>query len=132
MSPDLTLLGSRLLIAFLFLGSGIGKIKGDQESRDAIAGLGFPAPGIVEKLTGLFLVLCSAALIFGVGTRIAGTLLAVFVFVVTPLLLRFWAVGDPAVSNKMKQGFVSNLAIIGGIAALVTAGPGAFALMPST
>lgn len=132
MSPDVTLLGSRLLIAFLFLGSGIGKIKGDQESRNAIASLGFPAPDAVERMTGLFLVACAAALVLGVGTRIAGVLLALFVLVVTPLILRFWSVEDPIVSTKMKQGFVSNLAIIGGIAALVTAGPGAFALMPST
>lgn len=129
---NVTLLIARLMMALLFFAGGIPKLLGEPGARQAIENLGLPAAGLLERLTGLFLVVGAAMLAAGVGTRFAAALLAAFVIVVTPLLLRFWAVEDPRQSAQMMQAFAGNVGVTGGLLAFAAIGPGTLALFPTT
>lgn len=132
MSSDIVLLLARLLMAALFLASGMPKLLGEPAEAKAIADLGFPAAGILLRLTGFGLVAGAAMLAFGAWTRVAAASLALFVVVVTPLFLRFWRVDDALQRVKLLQAFLGNVGITGGLLAFAATGPGGLALLPGS
>ena len=132
MSANVILLIARLLMAVLFFASGMPKLLGEPGERKAIADLGFPAVGVLQRLAGLCLVAGAAMMALGAGTRLAAALLAAFVVVVTPLFLRFWRAEDPLQRIKMIQAFLGNVGITGGLLAFTVVGPGGLALLPAT
>lgn len=132
MSSDLILLIARLMMAALFFAGGITKLLGEPAGRAAIAGLGLPAAGSLNRLAGLCLVGGSAMLASGVGTRLAAALLAAFVALVTPLFLRFWAADEPVQRAKLMQAFLGNIGVVGGLLAFAAVGPGGLSLLPAT
>jgi putative oxidoreductase len=121
------LLAVRLLVAPLFIYSGVGKILafGLTASRlpGGEAGLGMllAAGAIVVELG------CSTALILGIWTRWASLILIAFTIAATLMFHNFWASPAPQVQVQTIN-FLKNLGLIGAFAMIAAFGPGSFSL----
>ena len=121
------LLLARLLLAPLFLYSGIGKILafGLTASRlpGGEGGLGsFMAAGSIVIELG-----CAAALILGIWTRWAAIILIAFTIAATLMFHQFWAVPAPQVQGQTIN-FLKNLGLIGACAMIAVFGAGSYSL----
>jgi putative oxidoreductase len=121
------LLLARLLLAPLFLYSGIGKILafGLTASRlpGGEGGLGsFMAAGSIIIELG-----CATALILGIWTRWAASILIAFTIAATLMFHQFWAVPAPQVQGQTIN-FLKNLGLIGACAMIAVFGAGSYSL----
>jgi len=112
----------RLLLATIFLLSGVGKVLAAQGTVAYIASVGLPLPHV--SYFGAVLVELGGGLLLAVGyhARIAAAALAVF-SVVTALIFHN-ALGD---QNQLFH-FLKDLAIAGGLLQVAAFGAGSFSL----
>ena len=119
MQSALPLVG-RILLAILFILSGLFKLAGPAGTQGYIASVGVPAPllayivAVVVELGG------GVLLLVGYRVRFAATALAIFT--VAAALLFHHAFGD---QNQFIH-FVKNLAITGGLLQVIAFGAGSF------
>jgi putative oxidoreductase len=121
------LLLARLLLAPLFIYSGIGKILafGLTASRlpGGEGGLGsFMAAGSIAIELG-----CAAAIILGIWTRWAAIILIAFTIAATLMFHQFWAVPAPQVQGQTIN-LLKNLGLIGAFAMIAVFGAGPYSL----
>lgn len=114
----------RILIAALFLPTGIGKITGFEGTVGYIASAGLPLPALGAVIAILVEVLGSVALIVGFQTRIAALVLALFTLAANVCFHPFWAVA-PEQAFVTQLLFFKNIAVIGGLLILAATGAGA-------
>ena len=69
--------------------------------------------GIAMELVGVVLVLANW------HARIGALLLIIFTVLATAIFLRFWQQRDPVRKGMMRNGFLSNVAIVGGLLLLL-------------
>ena len=118
----LTLAG-RVLLALLFLPAGLSKIAGFAGTVGYISAMGVPFAALCAVIAIVVEVGGGLALIAGFQTRWVALGLAVFTLVITPIFHAFW--GIPADQVMMQQtNFFKNLALVGGLLALASAGAG--------
>lgn len=124
--PAITLL-SRLLVAWLFLPAGIGKIAGFAGTVGYIASKGLPAAEWAAALTIVVEVGGSLLLIAGFKTRWAAWVLAFFTLAAAFIFHNYW--GVPAEQVAAQQiNFSKNIAIAGGLLAIAAWGAGAWSV----
>jgi putative oxidoreductase len=125
-SADIVLLIGRILLGWIFVRSGYGKlfnieaVAAGYTSRGiplAIAYLAVP----VEFFGGL-------ALMFGFATRYAAIVMAVFVVAATLTSHRYWEFADAAARRAQDSSFYKNMALLGGFLFLFVAGAGRVSL----
>jgi putative oxidoreductase len=121
------LLLARLLLAPLFLYSGIGKILafGLTASRlpGGEGGLGsLMAAGSIAVELG-----CATALILGIWTRWVALILIAFTVAATLMFHNFWASPAPQVQGQTIN-FLKNLGLIGAFAMIAVFGAGPYSL----
>lgn len=120
-------LASRFLLAALFLPAGISKVTGFAGTVGYISSVGLPLPTVAAAVAIAVEVLGSLALIFGLGTRVAALALAVFTLVASFFFHAYWSL--PADQQMMQQlMFYKNVAVSGGLLALVAFGAGGWSL----
>jgi putative oxidoreductase len=120
-------LGSRLLLALLFLPAGISKITGFAGTVGYITAMGLPLPTLAAIVAIVVEVGGGLALLLGFGTRFAALALAAFTVVATFGFHAFWAV--PAEQQMVQQlMFFKNLAVVGGLLGIAAWGAGALSL----
>src|SRR6516165_1660946 len=112
----------RVLLAVLFLLSGVQKLFAPAMIQGYIASAGMPAPSAVYMLTVLVEIGAGALLLAGLLTPLAAWILAVFT--VAAALIFHRALGDP---NQFVH-FMKNIAIEGGLLHVAGLGAGAFSL----
>jgi putative oxidoreductase len=125
-TADIILLVARILMGWIFVRSGFGKLF----DVGAVAA-SFPPRGIpafmayisvpVEFFGGL-------ALMFGLATRYVAVLMALFVLIATFTSHRYWDVTDVATRRIQDTNFYKNMAILGGICFLFAVGAGRLSL----
>ena len=124
---DKVLLAARLLVAPLFIYSGIGKILAFEVTAGRLPGGagGFgsvlAACAIVIELGG------SLALILGIYTRCVAIAFIVFTVLASVMFHNFWA-SPPAQVIPQTVNFLKNLGLLGLFAMIAAFGPGAYAL----
>jgi putative oxidoreductase len=126
-TQDKVLLAARLLVAPLFIYSGIGKVLAFAATAARLpggdGGFGsFLAAGSIVIELG-----ASLALILGIWTRCAALALIVFIILATGMFHNFWA-SPPAQVTAQTINFLKNLGLIGLFAMIWAFGPGAYAL----
>ena len=121
------LLVARLLLAYVFLPAGIGKITGFEGTVGYIASQGLPVPQLLAIAAIVAEVGGGLALIVGFQTRLAGWGLAIFTVAAAVLFHHYWDI-DAAQAAAQKLNFVKNLGIAGGLLALSVAGAGAWSV----
>jgi putative oxidoreductase len=123
---DKVLLAARLLVAPLFIYSGIGKVLAFGATAARLPGGeafgSFLAAGSIAIELG-----CSLALILGLYARCAALVLIVFTILATLMFHNFWA-SPPAAVTAQTVNFLKNLGLIGLFAMIWAFGPGAYAL----
>jgi len=118
MTNNLLLLVGRILLSILFLVSGAGKFGAMGPALAGMFGqMGLPAPLLLAYLVGLCEIVGGLALLTGIQIRAASLLLAGWC-VLTGIVVHGGAPID----------LMKNIALAGGLLALATTSPGAFAL----
>jgi putative oxidoreductase len=125
-TSDIVLLIGRVMLGWIFVRSGYGKLF----DIGAVAAT-FPPRGIpmfmayisvpVEFFGGL-------ALIFGLATRYVVLVMAVFMLVATFSSHRYWEFTDAAQRRVQDGNFWKNIAMLGGFAFLFVSGAGRLSL----
>jgi putative oxidoreductase len=127
---DLLLLAARGLIATMFFASARDKFRLDPAELRQIESLHLPVPKVLAILVGTFEVAAGAGLVLGVYLRLVALILALFVAVVSVLFVRFWSFkGAPETRTLLRNVFLANCAVTGGLICLAVAGPGKLALV---
>ena len=119
-----SLLG-RVLIAWLFIPSGIAKLIGFAGISAYIASKGVPLPQVCAALAVAAELGLGLLVLAGWQSRWATLGLAVFVVVITPIFHNFWEM-PAAQAMLQKQAFNKNVAVIGGLLLLAAFGPGRY------
>jgi putative oxidoreductase len=127
MNYNPTALIARILMSVMFLVSGNSKITCFDGTVGYIGSVGLPMATALAAAAAAVELLAALALIIGWKTRWAALALAVFTAAATVFFHNFWAM--PASEQMMQQiSFVKNLAVIGGLLLLASAGPGAWSV----
>ncbi len=124
---SLGLLLSRICLSAVFIASGINKIFNYDETIQYMASKGltylpfmYTGAVIVELIAGL-------CLLAGIKTRLSALILLLFLIPTTYLFHDFWNVSPEAYRLQLIM-FMKNLAIAGGLLALMSTGGGRLAL----
>jgi putative oxidoreductase len=118
---------ARVLLALMFILAGFGKIGGFSGTAGYIASKGLPLPQLVAVLTIAVELGGGLAVLAGLYTRWAALALALFTLAASVLFHNWWAfpAEQQMVQNLM---FMKNVAVAGGMLALVAFGAGAWSI----
>jgi len=110
---DFVLLIARVLVAFMFLGSGSNHLK----QADAMTGYAqfkkVPMPKLSVQLSGVILLLGGLSVILGVWTDIGAIALAVLLVLMAVKMHDYWN-ADEASKQVEMIGFLKNISMAGG------------------
>ena len=122
----LALLG-RILLAVVFVPAGFSKIAGFAGTVGYATAMGLPLPQVGVAIALVIELFGGLALLLGWGTRWAALALAVFTLVASFFFHAYWSL--PADQQMMQQlMFYKNVAVSGGLLALVAFGAGGWSL----
>ena len=117
----------RLLLAYLFIPAGIGKLTGFAGTVGYITSKGLPMPEVAAGLAIVVELGVGLMLLVGFQTRWAALVLTLFTLAAGFFFHNYWAVpADQAMVQQLM--FNKNLAIAGGLLAFVAFGAGGFSL----
>lgn len=126
-NPNALAFFGRILLAPVFLLSGIGKLRGFEGTVAYISSAGLPLPAVAAAAALALEIVASVALILGYRTRWAALALAAFSLVAAFLFHNYWAM-PPADQIVQQIMFLKNLAIAGGLLMLAAHGPGSWSV----
>jgi putative oxidoreductase len=125
---DLVLLLARLLMAALFLPSGISKLLGFSGFAASLASKGLPYPEAWAAAAVAIEVLGPIALILGFLPRWTALLLLAFVVMASGTTHRYWEFTEATARRAQEINFYKNVGIIAGLLFYFVSGPGAWSL----
>lgn len=125
---NLALLCGRILLAVLFLPSGVRKLMDLGGTTNYMTRMGVPAPDAMALAAGVAEIAIPALLLLGVLPRVVAVITGGFVLVATLTAHRFWEITDPAAQMMQQIQFLKNVGLIGGTMFYFVAGAGAFSL----
>lgn len=135
MAKNYILLIARILLSFMFILSGFGKLSDPAGTAGMIAGAGLPAATALTYLAGIFELASGLLVLVGFQTRLVGWALAAFcvftalVFHTGTVAVPGWPEGALGWINTLNQIMVmKNLTLAGAYIFLATFGPGAISL----
>ncbi len=123
----LTALVGRLLIAAIFLVSGTQKLIDTAGAAGYMTQAGVPYASTLAIVAGIAEVAGGLALVFGFLTRLAATLLVIYMFIITFVMHAFWNF-EGAEAKMQMVNFVKNLAVIGGTMQVAASGPSRYSI----
>jgi len=119
---NLAALAGRILLALIFLQSGIEKFVYYSGTLGYMTKAGLPFPQVLLVASGIIETACALALILGWKTRLAAIGLVIWMIPVTLLF------HNPAGGQEAMIHFMKNIAITGGLLVLFASGPGVWSL----
>lgn len=117
----------RVLLALIFLTSGVGKLFAFAGTAQYMASMGMPAPSVFLVVAIIIEVLGALSVIVGFKARCGAAALIVFTVVATAVFHQFWTLEGMERQIQMIM-FMKNLSMIGGLLLVIAFGPGRFAL----
>ena len=124
---DTLALVGRLLLAWLFVPAGFGKIAGFSGAVGYATSVGLPLPEVGVAVGLLIELLGGLMLLVGFMVRPAAVLLAFFTLVASFFFHAYWSLpADQAIMQQLM--FNKNLAISGGLLAFAAFGAGRWSL----
>jgi putative oxidoreductase len=125
---DAVLFVGRLLLATLFLPSGISKAMGFAAFSASLAAKGLPYADAWAIAAVAIEVLGPIALILGVVPRWTALALIAFVIMATATTHRYWEFADAAARRAQEINFYKNVGIVAGLLFYFVSGAGAWSL----
>jgi putative oxidoreductase len=122
-----TALIGRILIAAIFITSGIAKLTDPAGAAGYMNGVGIGNADTLVYVAGVAELAGGLSLLFGFLTRIGAMGLIVFLAITTLFFHNFWAMTGAEAKTQMVQ-FMKNLAIMGGLFTIVAMGPGRYSV----
>jgi putative oxidoreductase len=119
---NLAALAGRILVALIFLQSGIEKFVHYSGTLGYMTRAGLPFPQVLLVVSGIVETACALALILGWKARPAALVLVAWMIPVTLIF------HNPAAGQDAMIHFMKNVAITGGLLMLFAFGPGAWSL----
>lgn len=121
------LLVGRVLLAYIFVVAGFGKIGSFSATAAYMASKGLPISEVL--LVATIVIELLGGLMVALGWKARWAALAIFVFMIPTTLIfhAFWAV-DPEQVRAQTIQFNKNLAIMGGMLYVAIVGPGRYGL----
>jgi putative oxidoreductase len=124
---DVAALLGRILLAFMFVVAGWGKLTGFAGTVGYVASAHVPMPEVATALALVVELGGGLLLVFGWKARWAALALAGFTLVASLVFHDFWnKSGDEAMTNQLF--FFKNVAVIGGMLMVFAFGPGRLSL----
>ena len=123
--PDFAALAGRVLIALIFLLSGIDKFVHYAPTLGYMQKVGLPFPELLLIASAIIETVAALAIIAGWKTRWAAAALFLWMIPVT------WVFHNPAGGQEQMAHFMKNVSIMGGLLVLWAMGPGALSLRRS-
>ena len=120
---DAILLLGRLLVAAMFLPSGISKLSNFQGFSQSLADKGLPHPELWAVAAVAVEVLGPIALILGIFPRVTALVLIAFVIAATATSHRYWEYQEPQ-RRAQEINFFKNVGVMGGLLFYFVSGPG--------
>jgi putative oxidoreductase len=125
---DAMLALGRVIIALIFVGSGIEKFMDLGGTASEIASKNLPFPDVLAVLTATLESVGGLLIIVGWQTRIAALALALFTAVAGYFFHDFWHLPPGGQHTDAMIHFMKNVSIIGGLLMLAAAGAGRYSL----
>ena len=122
-TQDVIALVGRILIAYLFIPAGFGKLMGFAGTVGYVASSGLPLPQVGAAIAILVELGVGIAFLLGYKTRIAAIVLAVFTVLAAVFFHKYWSAPD-AMKMMQQINFNKNIAIAGGLLGFAAFGPG--------
>jgi putative oxidoreductase len=119
---NLAALAGRILLALIFLQSGIEKFVHYSGTLGYMTRAGLPFPQVLLVASGIVETACALALIIGWKARPAALVLVAWMIPVTLIF------HNPAAGQDAMIHFMKNVAITGGLLMLFAFGPGAWSV----
>lgn len=117
----------RILIAFIFVFAGYGKITGFEGTVGYIASKGMPVPQLAAIGAILIEVGGGLMLVLGLKARWAAAALFVFTLLTALIFHDFWAAAADQAQNQMIH-FMKNVSMAGGLLYVLVHGSGPLSL----
>ncbi|HEY6754659.1 MAG TPA: DoxX family protein [Pseudolabrys sp.] len=125
---DAMLAVGRILIALIFVSSGIEKFIDLGATASAIGSKGLPYPNALAVLTAIVEFFGGVLIIVGWQTRLVALALAVFCAVAAYFFHDFWNMPSGQQHTNNMIHFMKNVSIIGGFLMLCAVGAGRYSL----
>ncbi|WP_295984018.1 DoxX family protein [uncultured Variovorax sp.] len=126
-AQDTLALIGRILIAYLFIPAGIGKIMGFAGTVGYITSVGLPLPEVGAVIAIIVELGFGIALLLGFKTRLTAIVMAIFTVAAALFFHKYWSAPD-AMKMMQQINFNKNIAIAGGLLALAAFGAGRFSI----
>lgn len=118
---------SRTLLAGIFIGSGIDKLKNPKQTTEYMKAYGIPLRNVALPVASAVEILGGLSLLTGYKSRYAASVLLGMLVPTTFIFHRFWS--EPEDQKKMQQiNFMKNHAIMGGLLQIAAHGAEGFAI----
>ncbi|MBO9097389.1 MULTISPECIES: DoxX family protein [unclassified Rhizobium] len=132
---NIIILVARVLLAFMFIFAGFGKLTDPAGTAGMIAGAGMPGATLLTYVAGLFELVTGLCVLVGFQVRIVGWAIAAFC-IFTAVVFHLPTVNVPGFPdaalgwiNALNQIMVmKNFTLAGAYIFLATVGPGAYSL----
>jgi putative oxidoreductase len=125
-TSDFILLVGRILLGWIFVRSGYGKMFDIPAYAATFSGRGLPTFLAYIAVPAEFF--GGIALILGLATRYVVLVMIIFMLVATFSSHRYWEFTDVAARRAQDSSFYKNLAMLGGFLFLFVIGPGRFSV----
>ena len=125
-TSDFLLLVGRILLGWIFVRSGYGKIFDIAAYGTTFPGRGMPSWLAYIAVPAEFF--GGIALLLGLATRYVAVVMVVFLLVATFSSHRYWNFTDVAARRAQDSAFYKNIAILGGFLCLFVCGAGRLSL----
>ena len=120
-------LAARVLLAQVFIVSGVGKLKAFAATAAFMGNLGIPASQLMLVLTIALELGGGVLLVLGWQARWLAVAFFGFTFLTALMVHPFWAAAGQNIGGQLNN-FMKNLAIMGGMLYVVIHGPGPLSL----
>lgn len=126
-AQDTLALIGRILVAYLFIPAGFGKLMGFSGTVGYITSAGLPLPEVAAVIAIIIELGLGIALLLGFKTRWTAIVMAIFTIVTALFFHKYWSA--PEAMKMMQQiNFNKNMAIAGGLLAFAAFGAGRFSI----